>query len=45
MSISTIFTLLLLPSLLQLGSKKLKAEQTPDPVIADDSEPELVKVA
>ncbi|MFT5519823.1 MAG: multidrug efflux pump subunit AcrB [Enterobacterales bacterium] len=45
MSISTVFTLLLLPSLLQLGSKKLKAEQAPDPVIAGEGKPELVKVA
>jgi len=45
MSISTVFTLLLLPSLLQLGSKQLVAEQTPDPVRTGDNQPELVKVA
>jgi len=45
MSVSTIFTLLLLPSLLQLGKKKLQAEQNPDPKISEDKKPELIQVA
>ncbi len=45
MSISTIFTLLLLPSLLQLGNKKQQARQTPDPISSEDKKPELIQVA
>ncbi|MCP4273133.1 MAG: efflux RND transporter permease subunit, partial [Gammaproteobacteria bacterium] len=45
MSISTIFTLLLLPSLLQLGNKKQQARQTPDPIPSEDKKPELIQVA
>ncbi|MCP3675660.1 MAG: efflux RND transporter permease subunit, partial [Gammaproteobacteria bacterium] len=44
MSISTIFTLLLLPSLLQLGTKKQQIEQELEPVHSDDKKSELVQV-
>jgi len=45
MSISTVFTLLLLPSLLQLGTVSQKIKQTPDPIQSTKDKPDLVQVA